>query len=291
MAGNNKGFKATGGDKPQKPMIAEPPKARRAWNIPWGWVAVLLATPFIFQKCSEDDIPEKRWHPNKDAAPALIHKSERPAYAADRQTLRAGEYGATAHERTQASSRAEQGRQRREAALQDQTLKPTAESEARRAGFGAIFGSLYKLPAAVTGEIDRVMAHRPGDKAIYDTIKVDRSRQFHIAAAAVGADKSVNSFICVQEGLRATDFFHAQANPDGRGGYEVKINEGIPHPGNYMTGRNLLEAFGQKNCADGLRRLHSAMSGTGETDALNSYRSQRESDRRYNDRGLKAPGS
>lgn len=289
MAGNNKGFKTAGADKPHKPMIAEEPKSKRKWGISWGWLAVLIATPFIFQKCSEDDVPEKRWVPNKDTAPALIQKSQRDEGASSRQTRLSGADGSATRERTQASSRVEQRKQRVEAALQDQALHPTEESEARRGGFGAIFSSLYKLPTAVTAEIDRVMAHRPGDKAIYDTIKVDRTKQFHIAAAAVGADKSVNSFVCVQEGLRATDFFHAQATPNGHGGYKVKISEGIPHPGNYMTGRNLMEAFGQKNCADGLHRLHSAMSGTGETDALNTYRNERESERRYNDRGLKAP--
>ncbi len=299
MAGNKKGFSTANADKPQKPMITEPPKTKRKWGIPWGWVAVLIATPFIFQKCSEDDIPGKRLSPNKDTAPAAqIHKAPQDNRAAGaatgRQTLRAQ---ATEHVQSpdyqpgRAPSRVEQGRQRREAAQQDQTLRPTEESEARRAGFGAIFKSLYKLPVAVTGEIDRVMAHRPGDKAIYDAIKVDRTKQFHIAGAAVGADKTINSFICVQEGFRVRDFFHAQATPNGQGGYDVKISEGIPHPGNYMTGRNLMQAFGNKNCDDGLRRLHSAMNGTGETDALNTYRNQRESDRRYNDRGLKAPNS
>lgn len=284
MAGDKKGFKT------QKPMIAEEPKTKRAWNIPWGWVAVLVATPFIFQKCSENDAPEKRWVPNKDTAPAaLIHQPQTSGRATAAPHDRyAGDQSAL---KTQAPSRTAQHRQNHEARLQEQALTPTAESEARRAGFNAIFKSLYKLPAAITGEIDRVMAHRPGDKAIYDIIQVDRAKQFHIAAAAVGADKTINSFVCVQQGIRAEDFFHAQARPDGHGGYEVKISDTLPHPGNYLTGQNLMEAFGQKNCEDGLRRLHSAMNGTGETDALNTYKHIRESERRYNDLGLKAPQS
>ena len=289
---DKKGFKKTDGDnKPQKPMIAEEPKTPRKWGISWGWLAVLIATPFIFQQCSQDDTPKKKLGPNKDTAPELIHKNNQNERTSGRQAFRGGDDFSAQQSRPQASSRAEEGRALRKAALQDQTLRPTEESEARRAGFGAIFRSIYNLPASITGEIDRVMAHRPGDKALYDVIKVDRTKQFHIAAAAVGENKTVNSFICVQEGIHARDFFHAQASPNAQGGYEVKISEGIPHAGNYMTGRNLMEAFGDKNCADGLRRLHSAMSGTGETDALNTFKSQRDSNRLYHDRGLKAPGS
>ncbi len=300
MAGNKKGFSTANADKQQKPMIAEEPKSKRKWGISWGWLAVLIATPFIFQKCSEDDVPGKKFTPNKDTAPAAqIYNSPQHNRAdsatSGRQTLRtpssAYDTQTPDYQHGKAPSRVEQRKQRVEAALQDQTLRPTEESEARRDGFGAIFKSLYKLPAAVTGEIDRVMAHRPADKALYEAIKVDRTKQFLIAGAAVGADKTINSFICVQEGIRVRDFFHAQARPNAQGGYDVKISDGIPHPDNYMTGRNLMDAFGQKNCDDGLRRLHSAMSGTGETDALNTLRNQRESDRRFNDRGLKAPNS
>ncbi len=291
MAGNKKGFDKAGADKPQKPMITEAPKTKRKWGIAWQWLAVMIAAPLIFQKCSEDDIPGKKLSLNKDTPPPA--QIQKPPQERRTDSVTSGSLTARAqspdYQHGQAPSRVEQPRQRVEAALQDQTLRPTEESEARRAGFGAIFKSLYKLPAAVTGEIDRVMAHRPGEKAIYDVIKVDRAKQFHIAAAAVGNDKTVNSFICVQEGIHARDFFHAQATPDGQGGYSVKISEGMPHPGNYLTGRNLMEAFGNKNCDDGLRRLHSAMNGTGETDALNTYRNERESERRYNDRGLKAP--
>jgi hypothetical protein len=61
----------------------------------------------------------------------------------------------------------------------------------------------------------------------------------------------------------------------------------MPHQGNYMTNMNLMEAFGNKTCFDGLRRLHQEMNGTGETESLNKTKSARDSERNFNDRGMK----
>lgn len=284
MADHNKGFKTAGGHPKGfksasngKPMIKEMPRTKRPWDIPWKWLAILIATPVIFHQCSQDD-PVRRYDTNKDTAPPQTghdwRDAERAAEGLPPISSLKGESRLDAHALRQQQ-------------LADEALPTGPGMEARRAGFNAIVSKLYTLPASVTAEIDRIMTHRDPNKPIYDVVKVDRSQQFHIAAAKMGKDNIVNSFICVQKGLRVEDIYHAQATSDG----QVRINETIPHPGNYLTGRNLMEMFGDKNCADGLYRLHKAMNGTGETDALNTPRNIREAGRRFNDRGLKSPYS
>lgn len=266
-------------------MIKEMPRTKRPWDIPWKWLAILIATPVIFHQCSQDD-PVRRYDTNKDTAPQQTGHDWRDKYKERDAERLAEELPLISSLKLKGESRLD-AHTLRQQQLADEALPKGPGMEARRAGFNAIVNKLYTVSASVKDEINRI-THRDPNKPIYDILKVDPSRQFHIAAAAMGKDNIVNSFICVQKGLRVEDFYHAQAVPAGKT-YQVRINETIPHPGNYLTGRNLMEMFGDKNCADGLYRLHKAMNGTGETDALNTPRNIREAGRRFNDRGLKSP--
>lgn len=321
MADKSKGFKAAGGSSSSsgsssgfknaapaaKSKIQELPRPK--FNIPWRWLAALVALPVLFHQCSQDDPATPRWKKNTDTAPKQTGhdwldkmnkrnaeraaeglpplKRDGEAVSTSSRTPPAAAAAAEQAPRTFARSRAQELRDRQARFKQEEALPGGPGMDARRAGFQAVFSELYNLPQPVSREIDRIMAHRDPGKAIYDVVQIDRTQKMHIASAAVTPDNTVNSFVCVEKGLLAQDFYHAQAAPNGKGGYSVAISSGIPHAGNYMTGRNLMEVFGNKNCETGLRQLHEMMNGTGETDALNTKRSVRESERIFNDRGMK----
>ncbi|HEY0902064.1 MAG TPA: hypothetical protein VGD95_08070 [Micavibrio sp.] len=295
--GASSGFKATGAEKSK---IAELPRSK--FNIPWRWLTALAVLPVAFHMLSQDEPTNPQWKPSTDTAPKqtshhwLDKMNKRNAERAAEglpPLKRAGARADTAAaiDTTETAPTADsrvQERRDREARLRAEEALPGGPGvDARRGGFKALFNQLYNLPPRVTAEVDRMMAHRDPGQALYDVVTVDQTQKFHIASAAVDNANTVNSFVCVEDNRRVKDFYHAQTAPTGNARYSVAINEGIPHKGNYMTGVNLMEQFGDKNCADGLRRLHQAMNGTGETDALNKSKSLRDSERRFNDRGLK----